>query len=325
MNLESRDDMKILIEEIIKEIEAYDVIIIHRHARPDPDALGSQLGLKKLLEKSYPGKQIFAVGEMEESLEFLGRMDEISDEVYTNALVCVLDTANEERISDQRYKLGKSVVKIDHHPPVENYGQVNWVETKASSTSEMIVALIQASPLFKDALDREIALPLYAGIVGDTGRFMHNNTTGRTFEAASLLIDTGIDTIQFYRQLHRKSLKATRLEGYVLSNFTFYEEDGVGEMRLSKETLKQFDMTPNESSLLVNIFSSVEGLKAWVFFVEDEDRIRVRLRSKGPVINELAAKFNGGGHPLASGATVYSFTEADELLEQLRELSRTHI
>ncbi|WP_413379105.1 DHH family phosphoesterase [Alkalihalobacillus sp. 1P02AB] len=309
-----------MIKTIEEQILKYKTIIIHRHQRPDPDALGSQIGLKKLIQVLDPSKNVYAVGEVEESLGFLGEMDQIEDEKYNGALVIVLDTANQERISDERYQLGEKLLKIDHHPPEDQYGNWNWVDTSMSSTSEMIVALIEASSAFEKALTSEVALPLYAGIVGDTGRFMYNNTTNATHIRTGKLIEVGIDQPKFYSALHRKSLKTTRLEGYVLQHF-IYHDHGVGEMRLTKGILEKFDLTANESSQLVNVFSSVEGLKAWVFFVEDEDKIRVRLRSKGPIINELAKEFNGGGHPMASGATVYSFEEADQLVEKLKLLS----
>ena len=92
---------------ISEHIQKYETIIIHRHVRPDPDALGSQLGLKALIKQAFPEKKVYAVGEEEPSLAFFGKMDTIEDDVYKGALVIVCDTANTERISDQRYKLDR--------------------------------------------------------------------------------------------------------------------------------------------------------------------------------------------------------------------------
>jgi phosphoesterase RecJ-like protein len=103
-------------EQIMKAIEQYETIIVHRHVRPDPDAYGSQGGLVEILKESYPEKKIYAVGKEEKSLYYMKRLDVIPDETYRNALVIVCDTANEERICDRRYKLGERLVKIDHHP-----------------------------------------------------------------------------------------------------------------------------------------------------------------------------------------------------------------
>src|SRR5690625_594997 len=128
-------------QKIIELIEAYDRIIIHRHVRPDPDAYGSQAGLQRLIQLSYPTKDVYIVGEEDPDLHYLVRMDEIADETYEGALVIVCDTANTERICDQRYKLGEKIIKIDHHPNIDPYGDLLWVNTDASSTSEMIYEL----------------------------------------------------------------------------------------------------------------------------------------------------------------------------------------
>lgn len=307
--------------EIVDLIQAHETIIIHRHSRPDPDALGSQLGLAMLLKESYQEKQIYTVGDVEPSLQFLGEMDTISDEVYNGALVIVCDSATKERISDDRYQNGARLVKIDHHPNVEPYGDVVWVDVEASSTSEMIVELVEQSDSLH--LSETSSLLLYAGIVGDTGRFRYPNTKPETLRRTALLLEHNIDVNAFYAELYKRDLKMTRFEGYVLQHFDI-QEGKVGVMKLQKEMLKQFDVTSNESSQLINSFSSVEGLKAWVFFVEEEDRIRVRLRSRGPVINTIAAEHQGGGHALASGATAYSWEETDEIVRKLIQACNSH-
>ncbi|WP_232718742.1 DHH family phosphoesterase [Bacillus sp. FJAT-45037] len=310
-----------MIYSILDEIEQAKTIIIHRHERPDPDALGSQLGLKRLLVGTFPEKSVYAVGEEEPSLQFLGKMDVVEDETYQDALVIVCDTANTDRISDKRYNLGSKLIKVDHHPNEEPYGDMVWVDTTASSTSEMIVELYQQSERHQLVLDQESATLLYAGIVGDTGRFRYNNTTAKTMQRTSVLLEVGFDQNNFYSQLHKRELKMTRLEGHVLQHFEVIE-GVVGVMKLTKEDLIRFDVTSSESSKLVNCFSDVDGLKTWVFFVEDEEKIRVRLRSRGPVINTIAAEHDGGGHPMASGATVYSWEEASTVIEKLLQASK---
>lgn len=301
-------------QNILDTIKSYKTIIIHRHVRPDPDALGSQLGLATLLKESFPEKHIFSVGETEPSLQFLGEMDSITDDVYNGALVIVCDSANEERISDTRYQQGEMLIKIDHHPNEEPYGDIVWVDDAASSTSEMIIELVEHSDELQ--LTKSSAWLLYAGIVGDTGRFRYPNTRPETLRRTALLIEQDIDVNAFYAELYKKDLKMTRLEGYVLQHFDI-RAGKVGVMNLPMDVLDQFDVTSNESSQLINCFSSVEGLLAWVFFVEEEDRIRVRLRSRGPVINTIAAEHNGGGHALASGATAYSWEETEEIVAKL--------
>ncbi|MCM2675275.1 DHH family phosphoesterase [Alkalicoccobacillus plakortidis] len=299
---------------ILEKISKYNTIIIHRHVRPDPDALGSQLGLAAILKEAYQNKNIYTVGESEPSLLFLGEMDTITDEEYNGALVIVCDSANQERISDDRFRLGAELIKIDHHPNEEPYGDVVWVDVSASSTSEMIVELVEGSREL--SLSKSSALLLYAGIVGDTGRFRYPNTKPETLRRTALLLEQDIEVNDFYAELYKRDLRMTRLEGYVLQHFEIHH-GCVGVMKLRSDVLETFDVTSNESSQLVNTFSSVEGLMVWVFFVEEADRIRVRLRSRGPIINGIAQEHQGGGHTLASGATAYSWEETDEIISKL--------
>ncbi|WP_425594004.1 DHH family phosphoesterase [Metabacillus endolithicus] len=160
---------------------------------------------------------------------------------------------------------------------------------------------------------------LYTGIVGDTGRFLFPSTTEKTFQYASALISKGINPTPIYDELYKTKRNVAKLSGYVLQNFTL-TSSGSASMSITKDILKEFDVTPSEASQLVGILGNIEGVKAWVFFVEEENQIRVRLRAKKLVINELAKKYNGGGHPLASGASVYSWEEAKQVLHDLEVL-----
>ncbi|WZX99330.1 bifunctional oligoribonuclease/PAP phosphatase NrnA [Bacillus sp. FSL W7-1360] len=304
-----------MFEQMISAIKAYTTIVIHRHVRPDPDALGSQLGLKSLIQAAYPEKNVYAVGEEEVSLHFLGRMDVITDDVYKDALVIVCDTANTARISDERFRLGARLVKFDHHPNEEPYGDVLCVDTSVSSTSELVVALAEHMPEL--TMTKEASLLLYGGIVGDTGRFRFRNTTAGTMRRTALLLETGFDSQRFYRRLYERSIHMIRLEGYVLQHFEVIDGK-VGFMRLSAEILKRFEVTANESSLLVNCFADLSGLQVWVFFVEEANgTIRCRLRSQGVVINNVAQAYGGGGHPVAAGASVNSWEETEEMVAAL--------
>ena len=171
-------------EQILNEIKKFKIIIIHRHKRPDPDAIGSQMGLAQLIKESFPDKQVLCAGKQYESFEWLGKTDEIADEQYQDALVIVVDTANQPRVDDDRYTKGKALIKIDHHPNDDQFGDIMWVEPDASSTSELIYDFYDSN---KDqlTLPSEGARLLYAGIVGDTGRFMYPSTSSHTLEVAA--------------------------------------------------------------------------------------------------------------------------------------------
>lgn len=308
-------------EQILEAIQQFDTIIIHRHVRPDPDALGSQCGLGTMLQDSFPEKQIYMVGADEETLSYLRLMDQIDDSTYENALVIVCDTANEERVCDQRYTKGKKLIKIDHHPNKNPYGDFVWVDTTASSCSEMIYEFYLFGKDKGLVLTKEAARFIFAGITGDTGRFLYPSTSPKTFRYAAQLVEMGVEFSTLYNEMYKTSVRLAKLHGYILQNFEVTEE-GAAYIKITQDTLKEFAVTLPEASGIVGVLGNIEGIKAWVLFLEESESIRVRLRSKGLIINTLAMKYNGGGHPLASGATVYSWEEAERVVEDLRELCR---
>ncbi|TYR82165.1 bifunctional oligoribonuclease/PAP phosphatase NrnA [Priestia megaterium] len=305
--------------EILETIQQFDTIIIHRHVRPDPDAYGSQCGLAELLKASFPEKKVYVTGKEAEALKFLYRMDDVADETYENALVIVCDTANQERVCDQRYVNAKMIIKIDHHPNEDAYGDLLWVDTNASSTSEMIYEFYLDGKEKGLLLNDRGAALIFSGIVGDTGRFLFPSTKPKTLRYASELIQYGFDFKDVYDELYKTKENVAHLHGYVLQNF-YLSDSGVGHMKISKEILEKYDVTPADASQLVGTLGQIDGMKVGVFFVEEEDQIRVRLRSKGPVINTVARKYKGGGHPLAAGASIYSWDEVEPLLQDLEAL-----
>ncbi|MDN7240257.1 bifunctional oligoribonuclease/PAP phosphatase NrnA [Planococcus sp. N028] len=306
--------------QIIDTIKQFDTIIIHRHVRPDPDAYGSQLGLKYLLQHNYPTKRILAAGEHDFTLDFLDFPDAVKDADFEGALVIVTDTANTERVDDQRYLQGTKVIKIDHHPNDDAYGDVVWVDISASSASELVYELFTYGQQNEGwALPNKAARLLYAGIVGDTGRFLFPSATQKTFEIAGELIKYDFDRTALYNGMYEMDRSLLHLQGYIYQNFKM-DESGAAYVKITLEILKEFGVTATETSLLVSSLGNVKGMKAWVIFIEEETEIRVRLRSKGPVINELAKEFGGGGHPMASGATAYSWEEADRVIDRLIEI-----
>ena len=304
-------------EQIKQLIEAADTIIIHRHERPDPDALGSQFGLQLTLQHQFPSKTVLSAGEMAASLSFMGELDQVDEVLYKEALVVILDTANQARIDGKIAMTGKNVIKIDHHPDEDPYAPVQLVDTTMSSTSELLVHVLNE---WGYDIPAAAAIQFYAGIVGDTGRFQFRGTTKRTFEVAAQLIDAGIDTDWLYRNMYETELSALHLQGYVLQHIQLTNQ-GVGYVVLTQDTLKQFGATVEQASLLVNSFAGLKGMKCWALFLETDKEVRVRIRSKGPVINEVAKEFNGGGHPMASGATIGQLSEVERVVNRLDEVA----
>lgn len=319
-SIESRDKMDLqTAQAILNKIKAYDTIIIHRHMRPDPDALGSQVGLAEILRASFPEKQIYQVGKTVDHLEYLATMQEIADEVYQDSLVIVTDTANAPRISDERYHLGKELIKIDHHPNDEPYGDLVYVDTTASSCSEIICDFYQqlADEL---TMTTKAARLLYAGIVGDTGRFLYPATTAKTLRIASFLREFDFDATLLNRQISQISLSVSKLVGYVYQNLEI-DENGAACCYLSQAVLQEYQVDDAKTAHLVPLPGEIEQVQAWALFVEQpEGYYRVRLRSKTKPINEIAKRHHGGGHPLASGANAYSLEETQDIYQEIQSL-----
>lgn len=310
-----------IVKEILTKIKAYQTIIIHRHQRPDPDAIGSQVGLAEILRESFPEKQVFQVGCSVEGLEFLAEMDEVSDETYQEALVIVTDTANSPRISDDRYRLGAELIKIDHHPNDDPYGDLVWVNTKASSCSEIIADFYH---LNQDELlmSNNSARLLYAGIIGDTGRFLYPSTTPHTLEVAAELMTYDFNAGQLNRELEQIPMNVAKLAGYVYQNIEV-DEYGAAKVILPQALLNEYGIVDSETAAIVSIPGMIDEVLAWGIFVEQpEGYYRVRLRSKGPVINTLAKKHHGGGHPLASGANAKNQKEINEIYSEIKQLCK---
>lgn len=309
--------------EIYETIKKYDTIIIHRHVNPDPDALGSQGGLATILAESFPEKRILKAGGTPEDLRFLGQMDRVVESDYENALVIVTDTGNEPRIDGEHEWMKKAAcwMKFDHHPNEDHYADIEFVNDEASSSCEVIYEFYDANKEHLE-LTKKAAYLLYAGIVGDTGRFLFNNTSSRTLEIASHLISFGFDFTQLNRHFIEKKEKVARMSGYVEQNFTI-NEVGVAYIIITQEILDQFGVTRDETSSMVGIMGNVEGVKAWGFFIERGDQkgaFRCRLRSKKAPIVEVARRHDGGGHELASGANAANIDEVHQIIDEITEL-----
>lgn len=307
-------------EKIIEQIEKYQTIIIHRHQRPDPDAIGSQCGLATIICDSFPDKTVYQVGSKANGLSWIASEQEVSDQAYQNALVIVVDTANTPRVDDTRYTKGKMMIKIDHHPNDDDFGDLTWVVPEASSTSELIFDLVDASNgklrLLKDA-----ARMLYAGIVGDTGRFMYDATTPHTMRVAAGLMETGFDAASVNRQLDDIEPAVARLSAYVWENMQI-TDNNAAYIVLTSDILKKFELGDTGTAGIVPLLGKVSTVKCWTIFVQQKDgSYRLRIRSKRAIINELAKQYGGGGHPLASGAVIKDDSQISEFVKKLDQIA----
>lgn len=305
---------------LLKKIKEYERIIIHGHTRPDGDCYGAQFGLYNIIKETYPTKKVFVVGEESEYVSFVGTPDKIKDEAYQDALSIVVDTGSENRISDQRYKLAKEIFKIDHHVEEDDsfYANYYWVDDSLPSCSQMIADFYES---YQDQLKLSFlgARAMYVGIVTDTGRFRYRGVNRRTHELAGMLLDFGVDIEDIDNKLSVDDMNSIRLKGEVLSNFVT-TEGGFIYYIMKKEMMTKMNVSHESASAMVNNLAGIEGYPVWALFIESADEYRIRLRSRGPEIQQLATKWRGGGHQKAAGATLKDLNELDEFISDVEKL-----
>lgn len=308
---------------ILDKILEYKKIIIHMHMRPDGDCYGAGFGLKNILKESFPDKDVYIVGETADYVKFIGDVDVITDETYQGALSIVVDTATRDRVADQRFSKGAYVIKIDHHLPVDQYGDYQYVDVTRPATSQIILEFyMEYSNILK--LNMNAARALYTGIVTDTGRFKYRSVTADTFKAVAHLIDFGLDFGSILTMLDVKTENQMKLQGYVLQNFE-KTTNGVAYIKMTPDIIKKYAVSLEEATSLVNELSCLEDCPVWMLFAEYENNIvRARLRSKGPAINLLANKYDGGGHPMACGANVGNWETVEKLLKDADDLVKEY-
>jgi phosphoesterase RecJ-like protein len=299
---------------ILEKIKEYNRILIFRHMRMDGDCVGASKGLQAILKLTYPEKEILiADHQHSDFLSFMGEdIADLPDEAYADALGIVVDTATGDRVSNQKFRLCKELVKIDHHIPVDDYAHYIWVEEERSSCCEMIAYFYQT---FQDELkmNKEAATYIYTGMVTDSGRFQFRSVDGDTMRLAGMLLDQGVDTDTLFANLYLRDFNELKFKAQVYKEMQI-TENGVAHIFVSREMKQMFGLTNESASAVVSFLENIRGCLCWIAFIETEDSIRVRLRSRFVPINMIAEQYRGGGHACASGATVYNKEEVEALL-----------
>lgn len=303
-------------KQIYKKIKKYDTIVIARHIGADPDALGSTLGLKESIKETFKNKKVYVVGAPASKHKYIGTLDKFTDELYDNSLLIVLDTPDIKRIDGVDVSKFSFVIKIDHHPFIEKYASIELIDTKSSSASQLVIELIKNTKL---KLNKSCAEKLYIGVIGDTNRFLYYYTTPKTFDLVSYMIKkTNIDFTSLYENMYLRSLHDLKFQSYIIDNITL-TENGFGYIKIDQDILDHYKIDAATSSNMVNFLTYIEDMYAWAIFTYDKlnDNIRGSIRSRGPIINEVASNYNGGGHIYASGVRVDNFDTIDSLINDL--------
>lgn len=310
--------MNNVVKQIIKKIKEYDNIVIARHIGPDPDALASEIALRDIIKLTYPKKNVFAVGNSVSKFKYFGELDRIDDTKLDNPLLIVLDVPNISRIDGIKYSNYNYVIRIDHHPNVEDIAQLEFVNEHASSTCELITEMIYSSKL---KVNRHIAENLFLGIVTDSDRFLLSYTTPKTFKLVTKLIeDFNLEISKLYDLLYIRPINEVKFQSYIALNMII-TENNFGYIKLNKKIIDEFGVDSSSASNMINNFNYIKELYCWAFssFDEKNEIHKINIRSRGPIINDVAQKYNGGGHIFASGARIKEENEVDMLFKDLDE------
>lgn len=332
------NDFKKIANEVYELIKNSNPIIIHRHINPDGDALGSQWGLKKIIEDNFFNKRVLVPGEMNEHmLPFFPTPTFVKKEDYENALVIICDTANRERISGEFWEQSKTIIKIDHHPIVDNYADVSLIEETASAACQVIGKWAEMMQLKVSA---QAARNLFLGLVTDSGRFLYRSVSEETFQVASFLVKQKFNLLDLYQSLYTQNLKIARIKGYILSNFKITKH-GVGYIVFNDTIISALQTTINEQNEVlkikekvvlnkedltsqVNVMSSIMGIKIWLIVAYDEldSAIKVSVRSTKWIINDVVSQFGGGGHQTAAGVGLQHVDDIEKLINSLDKVAK---
>ncbi len=310
-------------KKVLKAIQKYDCIIILRHEVPDFDASGSQFGLAQWILDNYPNKKVYTLGKPHKFFSpNLYPFTTSSFETKEKYLCIIVDVANKPRIDGKEYiDNADYIIKIDHHPLCDEFGDVSIIDEHASAAAELIGDMLLS---FKKSISSQCAYYLYSAIVGDSGRFQYSDTNSRTFQVVAKLFETKFNFQDIYNKMYLKSISDLKIVNYLYNHYQLTPH-GVAYYIISNEQLKELGIEREQIKAYVNLFSGYEEIRIWVQIsedvtVDDEYKWRVSIRSRGIKINDVATNFHGGGHDNASGAKCANEEEIKQLLNELDQL-----
>lgn len=313
------------INELIRKNESFLVVT---HVNPDPDGICSQLAFAQYLKSK--GKSVALLGneQVPNRFNFLPGVKQVK--VYKEGMkkeidvAIVLDCGEPNRIGKVRnlIKDGVKVVNIDHHITNSYFGDVNIVEAKASSTSEIVFEYFKKVNF---ELNKNIAVWLYAGIMTDTGSFRYENTTGRTHAIAAELMEFKFSVTELYRHLY-EMVPIGDLQAFtqVVTRFDALFSGKVVCVELRKKVLSKFSDSFDLRDTIFKFLRAIKGVEVYVILTEvGRNKTRINLRSSRSFdVARLANHFDGGGHKRASGCAIdASIQDAREkIIRQIKKV-----
>ena len=315
--------MRNIFSYILKRIEKEDLIVIFNHANCDGDCYGSQVGLKEIILSTYPDKKVFVVGSgFSRLFNLLGKPDIVSDEVIKRSLLVLVDFNELGRSEDDRIFLNDNYVCFDHHNKDRLFidRDTFHVDTTKTSAASIVYEFYKQMNLKISKLGINA---LFAGIVSDTNRFLYLENDAASLAYGHELILLGAEFKKVYECFSSSSEDALLLKKYIYENVTKTQE-GVIYAVIKREFLNKIGYSSYAGSM-VNILSNIDGLPIWALFVENEEgKMSVELRSNKYKVLDVAIKYGGGGHYLASGISKSFFKEEiiNSIINDLNEIIR---
>jgi len=299
-------------------LQQYRKITILSHVNPDPDAIGTALGVYDCLKKQQFQVEVVNVTEhIPRYLDFLPHFGKIKQKIdFADSLVIACDCGSLDRLG---FALkGREIVNIDHHATNSRYGILNIVDTEAVSSSEVAFDLLEK--LYP--ISRESAIAFYAALVSDTRNFTTSNMSRSVFEFAAKLVALGVDIAEVtQKMLHRRSLASLRILGVAIDSLELREDARIAILKISQEDLKRTGAKMSDLDGVVDYAKSLATVEVALMLVERELDIKVSLRSKERDIGPIASYFGGGGHVHAGGFEKEGEMQllTDEIIEEIRK------
>ena len=306
-----------MFNKIYEKIKEYDNIVIARHIGVDPDAMCSQIALRDSIKLTFPKKNVIAVGSGSTKFSDIGKLDKYEE--LENALLIVTDTPDKKRVDGVNPDDYKYSIKIDHHPFIEKFCKLEYIENNSSSVCEIIMKLLKEVPL---KCNSDIAGTLFLGLASDSNRFLFNSSTDKTFMLVSEYIKKyKLNLEELYPKIYMRDISEVRLKGYIGLNMKI-TDNGVGYIIISNDILKEYGVDSASAGNMINDFNYISGVPIWVTITEDvkQKLFRVSCRSRGYIINNICENHGGGGHIHACGARVKSIDDAMKIIEDFDKL-----
>ena len=307
-----------MFKRIYEEILKYDTIVIARHIGVDPDALGSQFALKAAINVSFPEKKVFAVGTKSSRYNYFPKLDKYEETNNKDVLLIVCDTPDKKRIDISNIESFPNICKIDHHPLIDKFSELEYIDTSSSSAAELVLKFLTENNM---TINKEIAIFILYGIISDTNRFLFNTSADTLDIVSSLIRKYSINTEEMYKNLYARPFSEIKFQGYISENLNL-TENGFAYIIITNDTLIKYGVDSSSAGNMVNNYNNIDEVLVWALISEDikNDQFKFNIRSRGPIINNIAEKYNGGGHKLASGARVKTMDEVNMLINDLDKI-----